>query len=545
MRHLRPTRRDFAMALLLVALSLLYLSPTVADADLWGHVRFGQDILRTHALSAQDPYSYLTGGSTWINHEWLSEVLFAATYDGAGAPGLIALKTVVSVLLILASYLHLRRCGLNAVSTGALVVLVMLAVRPGAGTLRPQLFTYLCFFALLMTVHYVEEGRQRALVALPVVFLFWVNLHGGVLAGLVVAGVWGGVRLISLAGLLRRPSGQPRQTGKIIALLCALGATGLAVLLNPYGIHLFDFLLTTATVPRPEITEWLPLAIVSQFGAIYLCLVAIVVVGLVFGAHTRQPAPVTLLGLMAITPLVAVRHLPLFALTVVVIGGPLLAEASNRRRPNRMLFESRPAALLSIAVAVLCTGPALPNFRCITLDPGSGFPTRAIAVLKATDVEGNLATTFNWGEFVIWHLGPRVRVSIDGRRETVYSDEVRRRVMHFMHGTGEWDAVLQGADMALVPAGTPTANLLQQNGNWALAYQDRVSRLFVRRGSALVNKFPAGAGSGIPEDGQGMCFPAAVGTQPAETAAVLRADQPPDNALRMLEKSSVHSGVSR
>ena len=104
MRHLRPTRRDFAMALLLVALSLLYLSPTVADADLWGHVRFGQDILRTHALTAQDPYSYLTGGSTWINHEWLSEVLFAATYDAAGAPGLITLKTVVSVLLILASY---------------------------------------------------------------------------------------------------------------------------------------------------------------------------------------------------------------------------------------------------------------------------------------------------------------------------------------------------------------------------------------------------------------------------------------------------------
>src|SRR6478672_3752579 len=108
MRRLRPTRPDFAMALLLVALSLLYLSPTVADADLWGHVRFGQDILRMHALSAQDPYSYLTAGSSWINHEWLSEVVFAATYDAMGAPGLIALKTAIAVLLVLGSYLHLR-----------------------------------------------------------------------------------------------------------------------------------------------------------------------------------------------------------------------------------------------------------------------------------------------------------------------------------------------------------------------------------------------------------------------------------------------------
>jgi hypothetical protein len=28
---------------------------------------------------------------------------------------------------------------------------------------------------------------------------------------------------------------------------------------------------------------------------------------------------------------------------------------------------------------------------------------------------------FNWGEFAIWHWGPRLRVGIDGRRETVYS----------------------------------------------------------------------------------------------------------------------------
>ena len=42
----------------------------------------------------------------------------------------------------------------------------------------------------------------------------------------------------------------------------------------------------------------------------------------------------------------------------------------------------------------------------------------AAAQLKG--LSGNLWTSFDWGEYAIWHFGPVLRVSIDGRRETVY-----------------------------------------------------------------------------------------------------------------------------
>jgi hypothetical protein len=48
-------------------------------------------------------------------------------------------------------------------------------------------------------------------------------------------------------------------------------------------------------------------------------------------------------------------------------------------------------------------------------------------------------TSFNWGEYAIWHLGPRLRVSIDGRRETVYSE---RRIV-------ENEAVVAGTPAGL------------------------------------------------------------------------------------------------
>src|SRR6185436_4926423 len=67
---------------------------TQADPDLWGHVRFGLDILRDRALPAVDPYSF-TQDVPWMNHEWLSELLMAAVYRAGGATGLAILKGVL------------------------------------------------------------------------------------------------------------------------------------------------------------------------------------------------------------------------------------------------------------------------------------------------------------------------------------------------------------------------------------------------------------------------------------------------------------------
>src|SRR5262245_21718954 len=65
-----------------------------ADPDLFGHVRFGLDILRDRDLPSVDPYSF-TQDVPWINHEWLSELIMGSTYALYGAPGLMLLKSIV------------------------------------------------------------------------------------------------------------------------------------------------------------------------------------------------------------------------------------------------------------------------------------------------------------------------------------------------------------------------------------------------------------------------------------------------------------------
>ena len=112
------------------------------------------------------------------------------------------------------------------------------------------------------------------------------------------------------------------------------------------------------------------------------------------------------------------------------------------------------------------------------------FPARAIALLKQSGFRGNLAVPFTWGEYALWHLGPGVKVSIDGRRETVYSDAVYRETLDFEQGTGAWDALLKSGstDLVLTHIGSPTANLMSHSDGWLPLYHDTFCVLFGSRG---------------------------------------------------------------
>jgi hypothetical protein len=56
---------------------------------------------------------------------------------------------------------------------------------------------------------------------------------------------------------------------------------------------------------------------------------------------------------------------------------------------------------------------------------GSWLPDSNVArAISAANLSGRMVTYFDWGEYVIWHFGPKLRVSMDGRRETVYSERV-------------------------------------------------------------------------------------------------------------------------
>jgi hypothetical protein len=501
------SRRSLAAFGLLTGFGVFWFSDTIADPDLWGHIRFGQDILRAGSVVQVDSYSYRTSGQRWINHEWLSEVILAGLYNVAGPQGLIAFKVMAALLIVGLCYAHLRRVGLGPYASVGLLILLSIPFRMGLGTVRPQIFTYLFFLFQLFLFEKAAAGREYWLWMLPVLFAVWVNLHGGVLAGVVVTSIWIVVRIIAVIA-----DDAPRLERRLGSVILIGITCGLALLLNPYGITLMEFLLRTATVPRPEISEWTPLRLMSLPGQFYLALLAIGIAGLVWSGRRRAPEVILTLGATALLPLISNRHYPLFALTLVVLGGEHIADVMTRRwRPAWFGFGQRRGMAAGVLVSILLIVISLPRIGCIRVEPFYfGFPARAVGLLKQSGVRGNMAVAFDWGEYVIWHAGPEIRVSIDGRRETIYSDDIYRQSLDFNRGTGDWDALLKATptDLVLVPIGSPTANLLSRTSGWVPLYKDTFCVLFVREGFHGLGAIMQSPISPLSDDGAGLCFPA-------------------------------------
>jgi hypothetical protein len=488
---------------------------TVADVDLWGHVKFGEDIWRTGNVIQEDTYSYLTGSQEWINHEWLAEVILYRTFSLFGPPGLIAFKTGVGLLIVGLVYRHLCRWSLTAARAGVVVLLVATMLIHGLGTVRPQLFTYLFFLLLLLLIHAAEHGRVRLLWFSPVLFALWVNLHGGFLAGLAILFLWSGIHTAAL--VWRAHSASVLLSRSTLTILAALTTSVLATLVNPYGAGLLRFLLRPATLARPDISEWQPIAIVSFYGILYLTFLMAAGAGLLYSRIERKPALVGLWACIALLPLTAERHGSLFALGMAVLAAEHIGSAwvrwqatrpahqEARRDRRRQLW----AAAIALAFAVAVIRWSLPHFSCIQVDPMViRFPARAVALLKDSGVSGNMAVLFDWGEYALWHLSPRIKVSVDGRRETVYPDGVHAENLNFLTGINDWDAVLRKHDthLALVSKNFPTFNLMKLKRGWRLLYEDQTAALFGRDDWPLTERLRATPPPALPHDGRGLCF---------------------------------------
>ena len=106
---------------------------------------------------------------------------------------------------------------------------------------------------------------------------------------------------------------------------------------------------------------------------------------------------------------------------------------------------------------------------------------------------------YDWGEYVLWHLGPGVKVSMDGRRETVYSDLEYRRSRNFERGTGVWDALLKTTpptELVLAHNASPTTNLMSHLRGWLPLYQDTYCAALRPRGIPWVDPDHGNPGPG-------------------------------------------------
>lgn len=470
----------------LLAALLGGLAQTLADPDLWGHVRFGLDILAS-GIPQLDPYSF-TSDILWVNHEWLAEVLMALAWEAAAGPGLIGLKTFVIAIVAASVIAVLRSDKVGLPALDLLTAVALLGLWPRVFVIRPQIFSLALFALLLLVLRRAERGRPQALWLLPPLFALWVNLHGGWLVGIAALGCWTAATLLLPGPLQRR------------TVLLASAASLAATLANPYGIGMLGFMHGTVGLSRPDINDWRPMLDMSAAEIVpWLISLGVTVVALIRSRLRVPPAHLLIVVGLAGGSFQVNRLDAFFAMSTVMLLGRYAA-APTAAPESVGHWTSRATAVASVVVLVLMLGAwaARDRLSCISL-AGPWMPERAAGALVASEaMRGRLLSYFDWGQYAIWHAAPRLTVSTDGRRETVYSGQLLAR--HLALYTDPSDQAFLDRldpDYAWLPASLPLTRFLENRG-WHKLFDGPTSVVLARRPEPMADS---------PQLAARACFP--------------------------------------
>lgn len=478
-------------SLLLLGSLIVFLSSIITvDIDLWGRLRYGSDYIQQRGVILSDPYSYMTEGQQWIDHEWLSEIIMAISWQAGGTVGLVMLSVVLCLLTGYLFYRQLNQRHVPLALTSFLILLAFCLALQDTTTIRPQIFTFLGVSLLLIIIRKAEAGHYNFIWFTPLLFVAWINLHGGVLLGIALYSVWLVYHLFGDFSAWKR---------LLPPFLLSLGM----LFVNPYGWKLIWQLLITATVPRSEFLEWNPINFHRPLGIVYLASLTLVVVGLAYSRRRRSPVITMLMAILAVLPVEAMRFLSIFGSGMLILAGEHIHDTLNRalevgkekwntlRKLEQFTLRIRYWSTehtpflsgLQILLALAILVAAAPHFANIKMP--DTFPVPVIGLMKQSGVSGKLVTEYSWGGFALYHLAPDVKVNIDSRRETVYSPEIYAQNISFLWGYYQWDEILQKyqPEMAMLPVPSPAANLLRTQVDWEIVYQDARFILFVRRAS--------------------------------------------------------------
>jgi hypothetical protein len=465
----------------LAAVGLIALRP-IDDPDFWWLLAGGRHMVETRSFAWTDPFSATAAGAEWLNHAWGFELLIYGLYVLTGFTGIIVLQGLTAAATFGVLYGLVREEGLGRGWAIALLGLGALATHGFWGP-RPQLVTYLILAVFVRVLADYQAGRRNRLWWLPVLTLVWANLHAGFLSG-------PGLVLLCAAGELAdwALGGETQATGSLArarALTGWFAASLAASLVNPFHHHalLFPFHVMGERLSQASIVEWAS----PRFGHPQVLILEIFLgLMLLLALGTARPVPwrdLTVLMVLVHLAFQATRNTPL----LVIVGTPILGRAAVScagthwgRLPG---LGRRAAVLATLALVLSACGLAIGSFQparirtAFTPEFGVGetFPAGAVDFLRREGRQGKLWNPYGWGGYLIWHLYPQFRVSIDGRMAVYGPDRFRDHLTVDQLGPG-WQEVLarHEADAVIVASKTALAAVLQASG-WEVRFEDKVA----------------------------------------------------------------------
>ena len=194
--------KNIVIALVFIlAGTLFFHNFTSINADIGRHIKLGEIIWQTGEVSKTNLLSFTAPDYPFINHHWLSEAIFYGVFSfgqlihiptlNVGYPQdglriLIIFKIIVLLVTYFLLFFTVRKRNIFAITLAFLVSIFVFSARTEP---RPEIFSYLIFAAYLFVIYKIKEPQNYKLKILnskfqfswlwllPILQIFWVNLH--------------------------------------------------------------------------------------------------------------------------------------------------------------------------------------------------------------------------------------------------------------------------------------------------------------------------------------------------------------------------------
>lgn len=404
------------------------------DSDLWYHLNGGKQVAETGQLANDSGYfSFVSPPRTFTKYFWLFQVLVYEIHKYTGYTGIIVLMGMLlgsTAALILLFILKMNKKRELTFFQALFFFVVVAGIIPRFQLARPHAFSYL----LTIVFIFILELKPRLRWLLPLLGLFWVNVHGveyPVMILICLAYLFeSGIKDIKNPGL----KGKSFRPG-FIKEIAPIVATMYTILLTPYGTGLLGVPFTSTeyasiyihelnTYNFPEnfifvltaVEDW-----TTRFTFINITLL-LVAFALILSVKTKRWRVSHII--LAVGGLFLFSRSLRFFHELAYLSLPLMAmhfapKEGSGRTPGPLALAATLAFLFVLTIPFV-SGELTYNDRYPVLY--RNLPAGVARFLNKIDTGGNVLNNVDSGGYMQWELDDKYRIHMDMEVPFFFSD---------------------------------------------------------------------------------------------------------------------------
>ena len=457
---------------MLIFLCFQTLTHNNIDPDFWARLIQGNSFLETGHLLKNDILSF-TQTHIWLDHEWGASIIFAFVLKFFGFKGILILRTLISFLIFFLIFktIELRNPKQNMVLDLLLFSLAVFALPTVTQSgLRCHFFTFLFFTIFIYILELVRiQNRNKLLFLLPLIMLFWSNIHGGCVSGLGLIGIYCVGEFLN----------QKPFKKYLLTLAVSLGV----MFTNPYGIEFVKFIFTASTMSRPYITEWLsPFVHPAWNFMLWFKIMYIFCAVLLIFSLKNIKTDFTKNFLLLVCLLVSARNVkstPFFIITSMIFLYDYLYIITQKVFSK---VDEKKEQILSAVLGIIILISLIPQLKNgLSKSFLREQPLQAVEFLKINGLKGNILTPLDYGSYTAYKLYPDILIYMDGRYEEVYYPETKILADNFYLVKDNWEKILEfSPDYIIIPADGLVNDYLEKREDYKLIYANPKEYLYAK-----------------------------------------------------------------